>query len=373
MPWFEGVSLFEFLEGVPVGQRAVNTAFRFPVQRVIRPDLDFRGYAGQIASGVIRQGDRVVVLPSRRTSRVKSIVTFAGDLEQAQAPQSVTLTLEDDIDIARGDMLAAGADPQMGSLLNATLVWLNEEPLDLKKRYRLKHTSRLEWAQVDALDHRININTLAPEPAGTLAMNEIGVARVSLSRPLYCDPYGANRTSGAFVLIDPFNNATVAAGMIQSLSTAVPQLARHPVSPAERIARHRHRGAVIWVGHREGVASILERRLFDHGSAVVRFTDRVRRSTEWSDTWKLSLVEAAWLVILSANRESAESSAPFDALIETAEGAWTVVLPPSPAAGEESSLDAREADNLAVEEIFDALNRLGILLPEQEWIDRGGI
>jgi sulfate adenylyltransferase subunit 1 len=367
MPWFENVSLFEHLESVPVGARAINNAFRFPVQRVIRPDLDFRGYAGQIASGIVRPGDHVVVLPSGRKTRVKSIVTFAGPLQQAQAPQSVALTLDDEIDIARGDLIAAvGEEPAQGSMLKSTLVWLSEVPLDLKKRYRFKQTSRLDWAHVDTLEHRININSLDPEPAQSLAMNEIGAAVVSVSRPLFCDPYAANRTTGAFVLIDPFTNSTVAAGMIQSVSAAIPELARHPVTPAERVARHRHRGAIISLGHRDGVGNLLERRLFDQGCAVVRFTEG--RVTEM-DEWKSTLVEAAWLVIVSARGpatyEGRAASGPEQkARIVSTDGDWTLDL---------SVPEFADDDEAAANELHTALLRYGVLLVEPEWIDTAGI
>ncbi len=370
MPWFEGVSLFEYLESVPVGAQATNVPFRFPVQRVIRPDLDFRGYAGQIASGTIRQGERVAVLPSRRQTRVKSIVTFSGLLEFAQAPQSVTLTLDDEIDIARGDMIVpAGDEPERGSVLKSILVWLSEEALDLKKRYRLKHTSRLEWAHIDVLEHRININTLEPEAAHTLttpppslAMNEIGVVILSVSRPLYCDPYTENRITGAFVLIDPFTNSTVAAGMIQSTVAAIPELARHPVTPAERIARNRHRGAIIFLGNRESVGSLLERRLFDHGCAVVRFTEL--RSTD-VDAWKSTLVEAAWLVIVSGRGvPGTRAVQPDETRIVTADGSWIVDL---------AAHEFAENDEAAVQEVQNALQRYGVLLVEPEWVDTGGI
>ena len=148
---------------------------------------------------------------------MKSIVTFDGDLDSAHAPQSVTLTLEDEIDIVRGDLIAKADDvPTAASLFDATVVWLNEEPLDLKKRYRLKHTTHQEWADVRTIHHRLNINTLEHEPVQTLEMNAIGMVRLETARPLYIDNYQQNRATGAFVLIDPVSNATVAAGMITS-------------------------------------------------------------------------------------------------------------------------------------------------------------
>ena len=154
MPWFHGPSLIEYLETVPVGQRAENAPFRFPVQRIVRPDLDFRGYAGQIASGTVRPGDPVTVIPSGRTTRVKSIVTFDGELGEARAPQSVTLTLEDEIDIVRGDLISSDkAAPAVSRVFDATVVWLNDQPLDPQKRYRLKHTLTRNGLEVKTIHY----------------------------------------------------------------------------------------------------------------------------------------------------------------------------------------------------------------------------
>ena len=221
MPWFPGLSLLEYLERVPVGNRAARAPFRFPVQRVVRPNQEFRGYAGTVASGHIRLGDTVAVLPSGRTSTVRNIVTFDGDRKEAHAGESVTLTLSDELDIIRGDSLADLDDPpETATALNATLVWLNAEPAQVHKRYRLKHTTRLDWAEIAGLEHRVNINTLEQEPAQTLAMNEIGFARIETGRPLVFDSYAENRTTGSFILVDPATNATVAAGLISAAASA---------------------------------------------------------------------------------------------------------------------------------------------------------
>src|SRR5271165_5762177 len=166
MAWFQGPSLLEFLESVPVHHRTRGAAFRFPVQRVIRPDQDFRGYAGQIVSGSVRPGDGILALPSGRRSRVKSIETFDGQLDEAVAPMSVTLTLEDEVDISRGDMLAsAQKPPDAARQFDASIVWLNEQPLDLSRPYVLKHTTQTMPAEVKAVKHRVNIKTLEHEPA----------------------------------------------------------------------------------------------------------------------------------------------------------------------------------------------------------------
>jgi sulfate adenylyltransferase large subunit len=215
MPWFHGPSLLDYLERVPVGKRVQQAAFRFPVQRVVRPHPEFRGYSGTIASGHIAQGDPVVILPSGRRTKIEKITTFDGDLEHSVAGQSITLTLADDIDVIRGDMIASLDDlPHTAHSIEATLVWLGEVPAALNKQYRLKHTTRQESASLTHISYRINVNTLRHEPAQTLETNGIGVATIETRRPLTFDSYAQSRATGSFILIDPATNATVAAGMI---------------------------------------------------------------------------------------------------------------------------------------------------------------
>ena len=196
-PWFAGPSLLEYLETVEVARDATSRPFRFPVQLVVRPSDDFRGYAGQIGSGVIRVGDTVNAWPANRTTRVKRIVTWDGDLDEAFAPMSVTLTLEDEIDISRGDVLVKG-ETQTGSRFEADIVWMDERPLDPGRLYLLKHGSATVSAEVDR----------------GFTLNEIGTAAVSTSRPIVFDSYRANRATGSFILIDPATNFTAGAGMI---------------------------------------------------------------------------------------------------------------------------------------------------------------
>jgi sulfate adenylyltransferase large subunit len=200
MPWFVGSPLLEHLESIEV-DKPVDAAFRMAVQRAVRPDQTFRGYAGQIASGVIRPGDEVLALPSGRRSRVKRIVTYDGDLDIAHAPLSVTLTLEDEIDISRGDMLSAGAEPQNARSIEATVVWFDETPLDSSREYLLKHTTQTIRARV--------------ETDTALKMNDIGEVRIMLAQPLFFDSYKSNRTTGSFILMDRETNATAGAGMIK--------------------------------------------------------------------------------------------------------------------------------------------------------------
>ena len=217
MPWFNGPSLLDHLESVETRNRTLAASFRMAVQGVLRPDQNFRGYTGQIASGVIRPGDEILALPSGRRSRVRRIATFDGDLKAAHAPLSVTLTLDDEIDIGRGDMISSGSDPQRGRTFDATMVWFDGRPLDPARHYLVKHTSHVAPAHVEAVKHRINVASLEDEPAQNgLSMNEVGVVRIATSRNLFFDPYTENRITGSFILIDRETNATAAAGMILS-------------------------------------------------------------------------------------------------------------------------------------------------------------
>ncbi len=215
MPWFDGPSLLEHLETVEVEERRSAGPFRLAVQRVIRPDQHFRGYAGQVASGVVRPGDRVVILPSGRTSEVKAISTFDGDLPSAQAPMSIALTLEDDVDISRGDLIAsAGQPPVSARRFEATVVWMGEQPLDTAKTYLLKHTTQMVVAEVKSIAYRVDVRTLRRDDAATLEMNSIGLVQIETGRSIFLDPYSDNRTTGCFILIDRETNGTVGAGMI---------------------------------------------------------------------------------------------------------------------------------------------------------------
>jgi sulfate adenylyltransferase large subunit len=267
MPWYSGPTLLEHLETVPIARDRNLTEMRFPVQYVIRPDLDFRGFAGQVASGVIRRGDAVTVLPSGRTSRVKSIVTWDGDLEEAFAPMSVAVCLEDEIDISRGDMLAHAANlPYSGRRFESTLVWMNEKPLEPHRPYLLKQTTQMVQARVREIRHRVDINTLGHQRAGQLLLNEIGVVSVETQRPVFFDAYRKNRATGGLILIDPITNETLAAGMIIGPDTWRPS---GPVTPAERLARIGHRPYVIRLANTDQeTARRIERRLFDQGYLV---------------------------------------------------------------------------------------------------------
>ena len=190
--------------------------FRFPVQYVLRPDLDFRGFCGKVASGVIRKGDEIMALPSRKTSRVKSIVTYDGELDYAFCPQSITITLEDEIDISRGEMLVRPDDlPFIGRHLQSKLVWMDEEPMDLGKQFFLKAGTNTTRATINAIDYRIDVNTMEHLEGKAFKLNEIGQVQITTAKTLFFDAYKQNKATGAFILIDPITNNTCAVGMIE--------------------------------------------------------------------------------------------------------------------------------------------------------------
>jgi sulfate adenylyltransferase large subunit len=218
-PWFDGKALLDYLESVDVDRNLTGRPFRFPVQLVQRPTHDFRGYAGQIVSGTVRPGDVVTVWPAGRSTRVKRIVTWDGDLEAAQSPMSVTLTLDDEIDISRGDLISIG-DVQVGHRVRADVVWMDERPLDPARVYLLKHTTRMVTAEVDH----------------GLLLNQIGSLTVRTARPLIFDRYTENRGTGSFILIDPSTHFTAGAGMIADAARESASAGHRP-SAAEKIAR----------------------------------------------------------------------------------------------------------------------------------------
>ena len=223
-PWYEGPSLLEFLETVHIANDHNLTDFRYPVQYVLRPNLDFRGFCAKVASGVVRKGDPVVALPSGKTSRVKSIVTYDGELDYAFPPQCVTLTLEDEIDVSRGEMLVHPDNlPLVGRNFEAMLVWMDEERMDTDKSFFLKQTTNTSRCRVDSIKYKVDVNTMEQLSlengrltADTLPMELNQIARVVLttSKELFFDPYVKNKATGSFILIDPITNNTSAVGMI---------------------------------------------------------------------------------------------------------------------------------------------------------------
>jgi sulfate adenylyltransferase subunit 1 len=221
LDWYDGMTLMNLLETVPIDHDINLEDFRFPVQLVCRPQTeelhDFRGYMGRIESGSISVGDIVQVLPSGLTSRIKEIVTYEGNVDGAIAPQSVTLTIEDHLDISRGDMLVKAVQlPQVTKEFNAMLCWLSEQNLDPRRKYLVKHTTRTVKATISRIDYQLDINTLSHEPADTLKMNDIGRVSLKVHQPLVWDSYQRNHATGSFIVIDEVNNNTIAAGMICS-------------------------------------------------------------------------------------------------------------------------------------------------------------
>ncbi|CAL1241793.1 sulfate adenylyltransferase subunit CysN [Candidatus Methylocalor cossyra] len=267
MPWYEGPPLLEWLDTVElVGDRDF-TRVRFPVQYVNRPHPDFRGYSGTLAAGRLRRGDPVQILPARTTSRIAAILTPDGPKEQAFAPQAITVTLEDERDVSRGDLLV-GLDhpPIVDSRFLAQVVWLAEPPLIPGQPYLLKHTTRTVSGAVARLLHRVDVNTLEQHPARQLHLNEIGLCEFALSAPLAFDPYAQCKTTGAFIVIDRLSNNTVGAGMIVGPAE---RGALRPVTPEERALRFGHRAVTLWLTGPSAQVAVqqLERRLFDRGYA----------------------------------------------------------------------------------------------------------
>jgi bifunctional enzyme CysN/CysC len=284
MPWYQGVPLLTHLENVYIGGDMNLIDFRFPVQRVVRAGQDFRGYSGQVASGVVRPGDEIVVLPSGRRSRVERIVTFEGELEYAFAPLSVTLCLQDDLDVGRGDLIAHPNNvPRAERAIEAMVVWMDDEPLKAGRNYVLKHTTNTVKASCAAIAYRVDPNNLHREPVTELSLNDIGRVRLTLFKPAYVDEYRKNRAMGSFILIDPLTNATVGAGMVieRLAAPAFRAAAREPVSQnvawqagkvsaSDRTRLLGHHPVTIWLTGLSGsgkstLAFELERRLIASG------------------------------------------------------------------------------------------------------------
>ncbi len=288
MPWYEGRTLLPFLETVYIGADRNLQDFRFPVQYVIRPDLDFRGFAGTVASGIVREGEEVMVLPSRQRSRVQRIATYDGDLDEAYAPLSVTLVLEDEIDCSRGDTIVRpGNVPTSAENFEATVVWMAEEAMVPGREYLFKLGPTETTGTLSSLRHQIDVNTLHRRPAPTLGLNEIGRCEVALTTPVAFDAYRRNRSTGAFVIIDRIHNATVGMGMIVEQRTDEAPRDHWDVDPRagsdavlvgrvtreDRRARYGQRPATVLLTGLSGAgktttAYALERQLFEEGRAV---------------------------------------------------------------------------------------------------------
>lgn len=282
-PWYKGQNILRYLETVEIAGDVNDTDFRFPVQNVLRPNLDYRGFSGQIVSGSVSVGDTILALPSGKTSTVKSVDHSGVAKQSGFSPQSVTIRLDDEIDISRGDMIVHPDNlPRVSRLVDANVVWMDETPLDPQKSYLLKHTTQTVRAQVDVLHGRRDMDSLEEVPADTLELNDIGRLTLKCTRALYTDAYQKNRNTGSFILVDSATNNTVAAGMVeggnaQQLDDLLKETragsALNPktqVSSRERFDRLGQKGATIWLTGLPGsgrwpLAYALERLLFDEG------------------------------------------------------------------------------------------------------------
>ncbi len=272
-PWYTGPSLLEHLETVDVSRVSETTGFRLPVQWVNRPNLDFRGFSGTVASGTIKNGDQIIAMPSGKRSTVTGIVTYSGNLESAQQNQAITLTLADEIDISRGDVICSADDPAgQSDQFNAHVLWMAERKLFPGRQYRMKINNQSVLASVTALKEKVNVNTLASEAGKTLELNEIGVCNISISQPIAFDPYKNNRQMGGFILIDRQTNETVGAGMLGfSLRRADNVVWQDmEIGKPQRASQKNQKPAVLWFTGLSGsgkstIANIVEKILFDRG------------------------------------------------------------------------------------------------------------
>jgi sulfate adenylyltransferase large subunit len=259
MPWYTGPTLLEYLETVPLAIAETTGPMRFPVQLVLRPDANFRGFAGQVARGTLRAGDSVMALPSRKETRIRRIVTYDGDLAAASYPQSVTVELEDEIDLSRGEMLVsaeptAGALPDVSNRFRAMVVWMHEDPLVAGRTYIAKHTTRTVRATVRAIQYRVDVNNLHQVASDSIAMNEIAEVEFETNLPLFFDSYRDCRWTGSLILIDALTNATVGAAMI--VAPAADETHNTATHPALILLAGRHelallvRDGLVTRGHR---------------------------------------------------------------------------------------------------------------------------
>lgn len=288
MPWYKGTSLLDFLETVHIANDHNLKDFRYPIQYVLRPNLNFRGFSGRIASGIVRKGDEVMAIPSGKKSHVKSIVTYDGELDEAFSPQSITITLEDEIDLSRGEMLVHPDNiPHISRNFEAMLVWMDEKPMQRDQQYFIKQTTNTTRVHIDQIKYKVDVNTMEQSMAETMSLNEIARAVFVSNKPLFFDSYKQNKNCGSFILIDPITNNTSAVGMIidevnsSDLSSAVTEEDRKKtrdgislVSDSERERLIGQAGKLfIIAGNNLSVqrecAYLLERRLFDTGHFAI--------------------------------------------------------------------------------------------------------
>ncbi len=293
MPWYHGKSMLEFLESVHISSDRNFDDMRFPVQYVLRPDLDFRGFSARVASGIIRKGEEIMVLPSRKKSKIKEIITYDGNLDEAFPPQSVTITLEDEIDISRGDMIVYPDNlPRIERHFEAMLVWMDEKPMDPDAQLFIKHANNTTRVRFDKIQYKIDVNSLQKSSVAHFELNEIGRVVLTTNKAIFFDPYKKNRSTGSFILINPMTNNTVAVGMIidklnaEDLPSRIVdektleanKLRIHKgeslISETMLQKRYNQKGATIWITGLHGsgkneLAFTLEKELFDAGATVV--------------------------------------------------------------------------------------------------------
>ncbi|MEY3288460.1 MAG: hypothetical protein RLZZ419_702 [Pseudomonadota bacterium] len=305
MPWFTDEPLMEKLNSVEIANDHNFSDTRFPVQYVNRPNLDFRGFCGTVASGIFRKGDQITAWPSGKSSKIKAIVTYDGDLEEAYPPMAVTLTLEDEIDISRGDVLISTEkqSPIIADKFIATIVWMTEKALTPGRQYTIKLATRSVSGSVAMIHHRIDVNTLEHHDAVALQLNEIGSCTLTVNAPVVFDSYKINKGTGAFIIIDRLTNGTVGAGMITGATNDESQLV---VSTEERAARYSQKAIAIALtgSASQEVAYKLERKLFDNGHATTVL--------EAQNTTLISVIKSAGLIGLCINYSADSVDLTFD-------------------------------------------------------------
>lgn len=303
MPWYTGSCMMETLETVEIAGDDNFQDARFPVQYVNRPNLDFRGFCGTIASGIFHKGDAVTALPSGKTSTIKSIVTYDGDLEEAFSPMAITLTLTDEIDVSRGDTIVCSNNlPSVADKFDANIVWMTEKPLVPGKQYIIKLATRSVAGSISSIQHRIDVNTLEHHDAKELELNEIGVCTVSVNAPVVFDAYTRSKGTGSFIIIDRLTNVTVGAGMISGHGS---DSELSDVSSDERAARFGQKAVSIsLIGTQsEQVAYQLERKLFDSGHAATVLTASLSNINE-----TIAVVKHAGLICLCTTHDACDIS-----------------------------------------------------------------
>ena len=308
MSWYEGTTLLHNLENLNITADRNLVDFRFPVQYVVRPNADFRGFAGKIVSGTITPSEEVVVLPSGQTTSVKSIVTYDGELKEAFAPQSVVLTLNDEVDVSRGDMIVRRKNlPQIETKLEAIICWMDDNPMKTGTSFIMKHTTRSVRAVIKSIVYRIDVNTLHRDNVDMFSLNDIGRVEITLAAPVFFDPYKINHATGRFILIDPLTDRTVAAGMIRDaarhmedyLAPVADAIVKQKKSPhtvwreshiglAQREQKNGHKAVVLWFTGLSGagkstIAMALERRLFERGCKTAMLDGDIIRHGLCSD------------------------------------------------------------------------------------------